>query len=98
MDKPKEVVVPISWPNPAPTLQYSNQFVVEFRDTVVAFTFGQVWPTMVNGTLQEQHDRAVRLAETGLEVQDVTRVLLSRPVARQLLRVLEEHLGQEDSK
>jgi len=98
MDEPKDVTIPVSWPNPAPTLQYSNQFVVEIRDTLVSLTFGQVSPVLIVGTPQEQHDHAVRLSETGLEAQDVTRVVLSMPVAVQLLQVLAQHIGQGDSK
>lgn len=98
MDEPKAVTIPFTWPNPPPTLRYSNQFVVEIRDTLVSLTFGQVSPVLMVGTPQEQHDHAVGLSETGLEVQDVTRVVLSMPVAVQLLQVLAQHIGQGDPK
>ena len=98
MDKPKDITIPVSWPSPAPTLRYSNQFVVEIRDTLVSLTFGQVSPVLFVGTPQEQHDHAVRLSETGLEVQDVTRVVLSMPVAVKLLEVLAQHVGEGDSR
>ena len=98
MDEPKAVTIPFTWPNPPPALRYSNQFVVEIRDTLVSLTFGQVSPVLMAGTPQEQRDDAVRLSEAGLEVQDVTRVVLSMPVAVQLLRVLSQHVGQENPK
>ena len=85
MDEPRADTTLVSWPSPPPTLRYSNLFVVEVRDTLVSLTFGQVSP--VWGTSP---------GPQGVEARDVTRVVLSKPVAGQLLQVLAEHIGEEE--
>ena len=96
-EQPDEVVdLKINWPtDDMPLPRFANLFVVQVLPTgEVAFTFGHISPFVV-GTPQDQKEQAKALSKKGVEAGVVSRVVLTEPTARRMLRIMAAQLGEE---
>ena len=91
-----EVTIPTRWGSDAPAPQPSNQFVVQRTPSdEVVLTFGYLPPPIIVGTPEAQQQQAKEIAERGLQVRGVARLILTFKTARELHQALATQIAQE---
>ncbi len=93
---PSSIKVPLAWidVDDAP-ITLANSFVGQFQQEEIILTIGQLAPPMLFGNKEEQLGQAEKIAY--VPVRTVSRLVLTRQRAVELIKILNETLAKYDT-
>lgn len=88
--------VPIRWISEHPAAQPTNQVAVQrVPSDEIVLTFGCIDTPIISGTAKAQREQVASIAEHGLEVRSVARLVLSMKTAREFHQALTNELDEK---
>ena len=86
----------VRWGSEQPDSQPCNQFAVQRSpNDEIVLTFGYIEPPIISGTTEEQKAQVAHIAEHGLEVHGLSRLVLTVKTAQGLHQALGIYLATE---